>query len=345
MIKGHATIEGTNDYFKRLKMHDFMIVESENFNTSKMGIGTYLGDFSKEDSELYQQAINYALMNGINLVDTAVNYRGMISERDIGKVLTKLIEDGSIRREEIVISSKAGIIPGDGKIMLKPVDYLKTKFIDSGILKEEDVYMYKNLRLTMNPNYFDYALNLSRQHMNIETIDIYYIHEPELSISVLGEDKFYKNLEKVIDFYERKVSEGKIREYGMATWDAFQINKEKDCYLDLEKIMEIVVGINKHHHFKHIMLPYNMDKPEANMDKSQEVNGKRCTIIEAAQHYGIRVNTSGSIGRASGLKDGKTVHDYLEFICKTKGINNILVGMKKVEHMKENFLVMRDLLG
>lgn len=345
MIKGYATLKGTNAYFERSKVVDSMIVEGENFSTSKLGLGTHLGNFSEEDSKLYQQAIRYALTNGINLIDTAVNYRGMISERDIGKVLTELIEEGLINREEIVISSKAGIIPGDGEIMLKPVDYLKTKFIDAGILKREDVYMYENLRLTMNPNYFQYALNLSREHMNIETIDIHYIHEPELSISVLGEDEFYKNLEKVIEFYEEQVEIGKIKEYGMATWDAFQIEEDKDLYLSLEKVMKVVEGINKNHNFKHIMLPYNLDRPEANKNKTQVVNGKRCTIIEAANHYGIKVNTSGSIGKAKGLKEGKTVRDYLEFICKTEGVNNILVGMKRIEHMKGNLLILKGLLS
>ena len=55
----------------------------------------------------------HAFNNGINMIDTALNYRGMRSERDIGICLTKVIvDDGGLRREEIVIATKAGILPG-----------------------------------------------------------------------------------------------------------------------------------------------------------------------------------------------------------------------------------------
>ena len=41
----------------------------------KIALGTHLGDFSKEDSEKYVQAISYSLTNGINTIDGAINYR------------------------------------------------------------------------------------------------------------------------------------------------------------------------------------------------------------------------------------------------------------------------------
>lgn len=41
----------------------------------KIALGTHLGDFFKEDSEKYVQAISYSLTNGINTIDGAINYR------------------------------------------------------------------------------------------------------------------------------------------------------------------------------------------------------------------------------------------------------------------------------
>ena len=56
-----------------------------------VALGTHLGNFSKEDSLKYVEAIKYAVRNGIYSIDGAINYRGMCSERDEGAALAELI--------------------------------------------------------------------------------------------------------------------------------------------------------------------------------------------------------------------------------------------------------------
>lgn len=103
MITGFADIKGTNAYFNSKDIVDGWIVSNDRYNYSRLGLGTFIGNFSSEDSELFREAISYALLNGINFIDTAINYRGMRSERDIGIALTKLIEEGMIERIAIPI--------------------------------------------------------------------------------------------------------------------------------------------------------------------------------------------------------------------------------------------------
>ena len=57
-----------------------------------VALGTHLGNFSKEDSLKYVEAIKYAVRNGIYSIDGAINYRGMCSERDEGVALAELRE-------------------------------------------------------------------------------------------------------------------------------------------------------------------------------------------------------------------------------------------------------------
>jgi aryl-alcohol dehydrogenase-like predicted oxidoreductase len=83
------------------------------FNVSRIALGTHLGKMNEADSALYQESIEFALCNGINFIDTALNYRGMRSERDVGAVLSNLFKEDRINRDDIVVSTKAGIIPGD----------------------------------------------------------------------------------------------------------------------------------------------------------------------------------------------------------------------------------------
>ena len=122
MIKGYATREKTLNY---LNNHESKFRETTWFYCSPIAIGTHLGDMTNDDSELYEKTIKYCLKNGVNFIDTALNYRGMKSEKDIGKVLESLITNKEIDRSEFVISTKAGLLPGDKDAGLVPGDYLK----------------------------------------------------------------------------------------------------------------------------------------------------------------------------------------------------------------------------
>lgn len=211
MIKGYADLQGTIGYFNNQNFTDNWSLVTDRYRCSKLGLGTFIGDFSDENSRLFRESITYALLNGVNFIDTAINYRGMRSERDIGIVVTKLIEDGSLNRNQFIISSKAGIIPGDGEIMCRPINYMNEKLIDTGILNKEDVYMEETLWLTMNPKYFEYALEVSRKHLNLETIDIYYMHELELSMKHYGAEEFYHRLKDIIISFENMVNKGRMK--------------------------------------------------------------------------------------------------------------------------------------
>jgi len=313
-----------------------MINEFEAFYGSKLGLGTFLGNFSEEHSLLYREAVKYSVLNGMNFIDTSTNYRGMRSERDIGIALCELINEGLISREEIVISSKAGIIPGDGEIMKRPINYMEEHLIDAGILKQEDVYMVNTLWLTMNPEFFKYALELSRKHMKLETIDIYYIHETELSMKHYGEEEYYKRLKDVFIAYEEMVSVGKIREYGMATWDAFQLNEGQDCHISLEKVMEIANEVSKEHHFKHLMFPVSLDKTEAVSNKSQAYNDEKLSIIECAKRYDVKVHSSGSIGQGQNKNPDISIEDYIKYVANVKNLDTVFIGSKQVKNIQSN---------
>ena len=52
------------------------------------------------------------------MIDTAPNYRYMKSERTLGKILTTLHSKYGLKRDELVIATKAGYIPEDGEKMI-----------------------------------------------------------------------------------------------------------------------------------------------------------------------------------------------------------------------------------
>ncbi|MDY2630042.1 MAG: aldo/keto reductase [Clostridium sp.] len=343
MIKGYADLQGTTNYFKNQKVKDNWYRKTDKYTYSKLGLGTFIGDFTDEDSRLFRESITYALLNGVNFIDTCINYRGMRSERDIGFVVTKLIEDGSLNRNEFIVSSKAGIIPGDGEIMLRPINYMNEKLIDTGILTKEDVYMEETLWLTMNPKYFEYALELSRKHLNLETIDIYYMHELEFSIRHYGSKEFYERLKNIIISFENMVKKGKIREYGMATWEAFQLEETDRQYISLEKVMEVVESVTTKHHFKHLMLPINIENRACVEYKNQNYKKSKLSIVECANKYNLDVHVSGSLGQGKA-NDYVTVKKYLEYLVNESKCRSYFIGSKNIEHLRSNIKVIQNLL-
>lgn len=220
---------------------------------------------------------------------------------------------------------------------------MNEKLIDTGILSKEDVYMEETLWLTMNPKYFEYALEVSRKHLNLETIDIYYIHELELSMKHYGEKEFYRRLKDIIVAYENMVKEGKIKEYGMATWDAFQLNPSNEQYISLEKVMEVVESVTTKYHFKHLMLPINIENRACVEYKNQNYKQSKLSIVECASKYDIEVHVSGPLGqgKANNYED---VEKYLSYLTNESKCNSYFVGTKRTYHLKDNIEIIQNLL-
>src|ERR1700687_441486 len=103
MLKGRATAEATAAYVKRFPAMPGNFRPMLGMSVSSIGIGTYLGDPDAEADRAYEAAIKAALRGGINLIDTAVNYRFPRSERNIGKAVGELVAAGEIKREEVIV--------------------------------------------------------------------------------------------------------------------------------------------------------------------------------------------------------------------------------------------------
>jgi nucleoside-diphosphate-sugar epimerase len=62
---------------------------------SSVGIGTHRGSESLHDDHAYFAAIKRAVRSGINVIDTAINYRCMRSEQVVGKAIQSLAVEGT----------------------------------------------------------------------------------------------------------------------------------------------------------------------------------------------------------------------------------------------------------
>jgi len=91
MISGYATAEKTNEFAQNSNANSTNFNEFENLTLSNVGIGTYLGDPDNKTDELVTSAVKQSVESGINVIDTAINYRSQKAERSVGKAISELI--------------------------------------------------------------------------------------------------------------------------------------------------------------------------------------------------------------------------------------------------------------
>ncbi len=322
---------------------------------SSIGLGTYLGDADEATDASYADAIRTALALGCNLLDTAINYRCQRSERTIGDVLTALVAEGTLAREEVVLCTKGGYLPFDGSVPADPARYLADTVVRAGLAPYEEIVAGCHC---LHPGYLDHALSTSLANLRVQTIDVYYLHNPEQQLDDLDREEFERRLAAAFALLERRTTEGRIRYYGAATWNGLRAAPGTKSYLSLETLVSLAERAGGgSHHFKAIQLPYNLAMPEASVFRNQTVSRTPMTVLEAAERLGLSVAVSASLlqSRLASLSRGlderipglaTSAQRAIQFVRSTPGVTAALVGMKQRQHVEENLaLAAHPLLG
>src|SRR5713101_4721804 len=346
-LNGWASLEGTARYRERFRevAAEGHFRKSQDLWFSSIGVGTYLGEADEETDKRYIEAIVRAVELGANVIDTAANYRFQRSERSIGAALQDLAERG-FAREEIVVCTKGGYLPFDGAPPRDVRQYVEDTFVKTGIASLADIAGGAHC---MTPRYLQSQLSQSLANMGLACVDVYYVHNPESQLSAVSAEEFWKRLRAAFEFLEQSVANGKIRNYGVATWNGFRAEPDAHGYHSLEQMSDIakeVAGVE--HHFRFIQLPFNLAMPEALFFQNQKLGDEYVSVLEAARALGVTVMASASIlqGQVSrGLPEaireplGSLATDAqtgIQFVRSAPGITTALVGMSRVAHVEEN---------
>lgn len=352
LLHGYATSAGTKKYveyaIQRGKPSSHFRI-FDGLYLSSIGMGTYLGQLTAEDDKAMENAVYESIKSGaVNVIDTAINYRAMRSEKSVGRALLRLEKEGIISRDEVFICTKNGYITNDGDYPgIDVMEYMQKMFISTDIIKAHDISSGYNV---LNPNYIERCIEKSLMNMHIETIDLVYIHNSfESWHEDVSREEFMQMLAKVFEVYEKYRSNTKIRYYGMATWTCFRVSQDNKEYLSLEQVVKLAENIGgRQHGFRFIQLPYNLAYSEALLLKNQIVGSERnLTILEAANRLNIKVFTSiplfqsrllrAQIPEYMGLTD--QVAKLVQVIRSSPSVIAPLIGHKKPEHVEQNLMV------
>jgi aryl-alcohol dehydrogenase-like predicted oxidoreductase len=346
-----AKMDGTARYRARFKdAAEGHFRQAQDLWMSSIGVGTYLGQPDEQTDRRYTEAVVRTVELGVNVIDTAANYRFQRSERSIGAALTELQGRG-FARDELVICSKGGYLPFDGAPPRDVRQYVEDNFIKTGIASRADIAGGSHC---MTPRYLENQLEQSLGNMNLDCVDVYYVHNPESQLSAISSEEFWRRLRAAFEFLEQSVAQGKIRNYGVATWNGFRVEASSRGYHSLEQMVEIARDIaGDSHHFRFIQLPVNLAMPEALFFPNHKVGDEWLTVTDAAHKLGVTVIASGSILQgqvARGLPEairqalGSLATDAqtgIQFVRSAPGITTALVGMSSVEHVAENLELVR----
>ncbi|PYT89912.1 MAG: aldo/keto reductase [Acidobacteria bacterium] len=341
-----ATKEGTTRYAQRFAGHaaDGHFRETQRMVLSSLGIGTYLGQPNEKTDEAYTAAVVAAVENGINVIDSAINYRFQRSERSIGAALQQLFAKG-FSREEIVLCTKGGYLTPDSSMPADPNEYFFREYIQHGIFTAKDLAAGSHC---MTPKFLKDQLGRSLKNLDVECVDVYYLHNPETQLSEIPKPEFLQRLREAFEFLESAVEAGEIRFYGMATWDGFRQDPRARDAMQLGEIAQIAQEIaGGMHHFRFVQLPFNLGMPEALTQGYQMLRERERTLVEAAGDLDITViasasllqgqvarNLPGFVAEAFGLEND--AQRALQFARSAPGITTALVGMSRAEHAHAN---------
>jgi aryl-alcohol dehydrogenase-like predicted oxidoreductase len=314
---------------------------------SSVGLGTYLGDPTDDCDRRYRESIVEALESGINLVDTAINYRCQRSERVVGEALDR----ADVDRRDVVVATKGGFVPFEGSPPADPSAYVRAEFLDTGLVDAADLAAGSH---AMTPAFLDAMLDRSLSNLGLDTVDCYYVHNPETQLRVRGRAAVYDQLEAAFERLERRRAAGDIGGYGVATWESFRVPRGHDAYLSLPEVVDRAraaadaVGADDHGLLA-VQLPFNVTMADAVTVEAHRhpTEDRDVSALEYARAIDLDVVASATLAQGSlaasippdvdaELHGDTPAQRAINFARSAPGVTVALVGTSSPAHVPEN---------
>ena len=350
-MKVVATPTGTArvaDRWRSQFLADFYRPTHGGLTASSIALGTYLGESDAATDELYADALRTAIMSGVNIVDTAINYRCQRSERVIGRVLQELMGDAAIRRDEVILCTKAGYLPLDGKPPASREEYdayITREYRDTGIIAAHELVAGGHC---IAPNFLRDQLQRSMRNLGVQGIDCFYVHNPEAQLAAVSPQELIARLRLAFEALEGSVERGEISVYGCATWSGLRLPAGSQGHLSLYEVVGAARSVaGDSHHLRMVQLPINLTMSEAvRVSTQRDARGRLVHVTEAAEELGLDLVASapllqGQLTRGLPVQvlelfGGTDAQAALAFVRTIPRVLTVAVGMKTSAHVQEN---------
>eukprot|EP00195_Chlamydomonas_chlamydogama_P005244 CAMPEP_0202907644 /NCGR_PEP_ID=MMETSP1392-20130828/43368_1 /ASSEMBLY_ACC=CAM_ASM_000868 /TAXON_ID=225041 /ORGANISM="Chlamydomonas chlamydogama, Strain SAG 11-48b" /LENGTH=441 /DNA_ID=CAMNT_0049596647 /DNA_START=275 /DNA_END=1600 /DNA_ORIENTATION=- len=365
----------------------------EHLQLSSMGVGTYLGDVDRRTDEQVTTAVIHSVAHGWNIIDTASNYRLGHAEVSIGHALINLLGGNAAKeffRDPIQarVPSPASVSPlpqyevermrqmdlayqrASRSDITRDMLFISTKagfvtrgFVDTLVqearIRSDEVVQKSHC---IHPECLRLSLLQSLERMNLKTVDLFYLHNAvEMQLPAIGRPRMMQRLKAAFEYLEMARAEGRIRWYGLATWDCFRKRPGDALYMSLADVLALAEAVGgSTHGLRFVQLPISAGMPEAftvrgwqPLDANASAIEANKTFLEVAAALKVGVFASGPLQegellrKATGRLDGiaelmahrTTAGKLLQFARSTPDVLSSLVGQKTREYVEDNLQV------
>ena len=237
-----------------------------------LGFGCYrIADGNAE----HQAALQSYLQRGGNLIDTSANYTDGQSEILVGRVLK------THPRDQVIVVTKGGYIQGQNMRLAQSQTFPEVVEYGEGIWH------------CIHPEFLETQISFSSQRLQLDTIDVFLLHNPEYFLShqahhkpleAADHDEFYRRIGQAFRFLEEQVRRGRIRWYGVSS-NNFGLSPSKPERTSVARCLAEAEKLTPEHHFRVIQLPMNLYESGGALIKGDSNE----TVLEFCQRRGIGV--------------------------------------------------------
>ncbi len=319
-LPGHATPQGTGTYVANIlasartgrpSSHGYTTLGSTSLTTSRIGFGGYRISLGVDD---HRNALEKALQEGCNLIDTSTNYADGQSERLVGAVIKDLIAKRFMTREEMIVVSKIGYVQGNNLTRAEARE-------EAGKPFPEMVKYGEGIWHCLHPEFLEEQLTMSLDRLGLATLDVCLLHNPEyflseaknrnLSLNAIQlndlRQEFYRRLEQSFVYFESQVAAGRIQYYGISsnTCTAKFDNPEATSLSHMLKAAEAAAqqAGQTAHHFKVLQLPMNLFEAGALLTQNTGKDNSE-TVLSLAREKEIAVLVNRPLNAIPGKGGG-----------------------------------------
>lgn len=319
----------------------------DGLTVASIGLSATHGEPTDSVDTHYRSAFTRALSMGANVFDLAVQARHQRTERAFGSWLQIAFENDTLQRDEIVVATKGGYIPFDRFPPADPQQWVIETFVESGLVEAED--FAANFHYCLAPAFLETMIELSCANLGLETIDIYYLQNPETLRLARSDSAFRRAMLDAFETLEIAVEKGRIASYGISTWTGGRAMPDAPDYLSITELVSLATQVaGQDHHLRYLQLPYNLMMTESFAFENQQLGEAFASPIAAAAALGLTVMTSAPLnqGRLAKpllsqleqfLPDLETPAQMaIQFARSTPGITTTTVGMRALGHVRDN---------
>jgi hypothetical protein len=237
-----------------------------------LGFGCYR---VADGNAMHEAALRAYLDRGGNLIDTSANYGDGLSEQLVGRVIK------AAPRDRVVIVTKGGYIQGQNLRLARERNF------------PEVVRYGEGLWHSIHPEFLETQLRLSAERLEVETIDVYLLHNPEYYLTEIAHhhpptaadhDEFYRRLREAFRYLEGQVREGRIRWYGVSS-NHFGLPASDPAMTSVARCLEAARAVAAEHHFAVVQLPVNLYECGGALEPNTD--GK--SVLHFCREHGIGV--------------------------------------------------------